>query len=292
MSSIKVLPRVLSNLSDAKKLYQLQANILAGLNKDLINIGEMLVKATDDSPEIPASVTNAYKAEIKNVLSKMDKHIGAAKLMSVNFNNDRNVFDLAADNTSDPNGAVVNQILFQNTVFNTSMADNFIVDKYILGTKNLGGQTVLAAPYSVDITVDGAVNSKGTMVSASAFGDDLIPGDVVIDGSNYYQLVMLSEDRLTWNIVAMPGQTVTSNTGVSIEQTYNFLSSVYTYWYNGESDESDIVCSRSFRSLNNRVLLAQEQIGRLSDKVALKIQALESYCDFISSLYNATQAQC
>jgi len=106
-----------------------------------------------------------------------------------------------------------------------------------------------------------------------------------------------------WKVVAAPGTTAQEeNFGTNINLTimdknfaHNFLNWNTTYWYKDEltnTIESDIVCSRTFRSLNNRILAAQEQLSRLSDKVAFKIQALQSYSDFISSLYNATQAQC
>ena len=36
MSTTKILPRVLNNLSDAKKLYQLQQNVLNGLKMILL----------------------------------------------------------------------------------------------------------------------------------------------------------------------------------------------------------------------------------------------------------------
>jgi hypothetical protein len=185
------------------------------------------------------------------------------------------------------------------------MADDFTLDKYFVGTVNLGEIKPLIGTYANAIVTN--VSGQYRLENGSTgFAEDLIPGDVVRFGSSpsfrYYQLVVFVEatgsSDAYWKIVAAPGtigQLEIANT-MDAANAYNFLNWNTTYWYNGEIAgdlvESDIVCSRSFRSLNNRLLSAMEQIGRLSDKVTLKLQALESYCDFIKSLYNASQVSC
>ena len=118
MSSIKILPRILANLADAKKLYSLQTNMLTNFTTDLVNIGEMLVKATDDNPVVIPEIVNEFKLGIYNTLLKLNKHVSAAKLMSKNIHNNRNIFDIAFDaNTSPLDPTYVDTIKFINTVF-------------------------------------------------------------------------------------------------------------------------------------------------------------------------------
>ena len=395
MSSIKILPRILATLSDAKKLYTLQTNMLTNITSDLNNVGEMLVKATDDIPVVIPQAVSTFKLNIYNTLQKIDKHVSAAKLMSKNIYNNRNIFDIALNaNTSPLDPTYVDTIKFQNTVFNTSMSDDFNIYRYYVGVANLGKETIMQYPYNLDITVDGTDPTKGYAVLNDAthttFEKTFIPGDTLRIIQNnasviteyFYQIMFINEADTEMTLHAMPGQTITSmsssgatytidyhvnvvqdggnptlgviyyvsgglgdfgadfavgdtitigtdeykvlsipiandlinvevsgttpsvttvndviissqpipNEIVSISSIYNFLNPLTTYWYDpnvSTNVETDVVCSRTFRSLNNRVLISKSIIDELQRIINNKIKELDSYCDFIKSLYES-----